>query len=63
MIPLNIDSKAMNLRHVTWNAYTSQQDEKRKVLGLNLNEWKKETTLTVGDLVLAILREAKLFRN
>lgn len=63
MIPLNIDSKAMNLRNVTWNAYTSQQDEKRKVLGLNLNEWKKETTLTVGDLVLAILREAKLFRN
>ena len=62
MIPLNIDSKAMNLRNV-WNAYTSQQDEKRKVLGLNLNEWKKETTLTVGDLVLAILREAKLFRN
>lgn len=53
----------MNLKNVTWNAYTSQQDEKRKVLGLNLNDWKKETTLTVGDLVLAILREGKLFRN
>ena len=63
MIPLSIDSKAMNLKNVTWNAYTSQQDEKRKVLGLNLNDWKKETTLTVGDLVLAILREGKLFRN
>ena len=53
----------MNLRNVTWNAYTSQQDEKRKVLGLNLNEWKKETTLTVGDLVLAILREAKTLQE
>ena len=39
------------------------QDEKEKGVALNLDEWKKGTTLVIGDSMLAGLREAKLSRN
>ena len=39
------------------------QDEKEKGVTLNPDEWKKGTTLVIGDSMLAGLREAKLSRN
>ena len=39
------------------------QDEKEKGVALNPDEWKKGTTLVIGDSMLAGLREAKLSRN
>ena len=39
------------------------QVKKEKDVALNPDEWKKGTTLVIGDLMLAGLREAKLSRN
>ena len=39
------------------------QDEKEKGVAFNPDEWKKVTTLVIGDSMLAGLREAKLSRN
>ena len=45
------------------NAYATKQDAKEKILVLNSDQWKKGTTLVVGDSILAGLREAKLSRS
>ena len=39
------------------------QDKKEKGVVLNPDEWKKGTTLVIGDSMLAGLREAKLSRK
>ena len=39
------------------------QDKKEKGVVLNPDEWKKGTTLVIGDSMLAGLREAKVSRN
>ena len=39
------------------------QDKKEKGVVLNPDEWKKVTTLVIGDSMLAGLKEAKLSRN
>ena len=39
------------------------QEEREKGVVLNPDEWKKGTTLVIGDSVLAGLRETKLSRN
>ena len=39
------------------------QDKKEKGVALNPDEWKKGTTLVIGDSMLAGLKEAKLSRN
>ena len=39
------------------------QDKKEKGVVLNPDEWKKGTTLVIGDSMLAGLRETKLSRN
>ena len=44
------------------NAYAAQQNVKEKVPVLNLDQWKKGTTIVVGDWMLTGLREAKLSR-
>ena len=41
----------------------SKQDAKEKIHVLNSEQWKKGTTLIVGDSMLAGLREAKLSRS
>ena len=45
------------------NAYAVKQDAKEKIPVLNSDQWKKGTTLVVGDSMLAGLREAKLSRS
>ena len=45
------------------NAYAAKQDAKEKIPVLNSDQWKKATTLVVGDSILAGLREAKLSRS
>ena len=45
------------------NAYAAKQDAKEKIPVLNSDQWKKRTTLVVGDSMLAGLREAKLSRS
>ena len=45
------------------NASAAKQDAKEKIPVLNSDQWKKGTTLVVGDSMLAGLREAKLSRG
>ena len=45
------------------NAYAAKKDVKEKIPVLNSYQWKKGTTLIVGDSMLAGLREAKLSRS
>ena len=45
------------------NAYAAKKDAKEKIPVLNSYQWKKGTTLIVGDSMLAGLREAKLSRS
>ena len=52
LIPQNIDLVS-----------NPSQDKKGKGIALNPDEWKKGTTLVIGDSLLAGLREAKLSRN
>ena len=45
------------------NVYPAQQDVKEEVPLLNSDQWKKETTLSLGDLMLAGLTEVKFSRS
>ena len=51
----------MNLRNVTLHA--AKQDVKEKNLVLISDQWKKGTTLIVGDSMLAGLGEVKLSKS
>ena len=61
LIPSSIDAvkKGKNLRNV---AMLQNKMQKKKSV-LNSEQWKKGTTLIVGDSMLAGLREAKLSRS
>ena len=58
LIPSNIDEERIESEECD-NKYAAKQDVKEKNQVLNSDQWKG-TTLTVGDSILARLREAKL---
>ena len=60
LIPLSIDEER-NQSQKCDNA--ENQDIKEKVSVLNSEQWKKGTALTLGNSMLAGLREAKLCRS
>ena len=60
LIPSTIDEKRKESEKCD-NA--AKQDAKEKIPVLNSEQWKKGTTLIVGDSMLAGLREAKLPRS
>ena len=62
LIPSSID-KERNESDKCDNAHATKQDAKGKIPVLNSVQWKKGTTLIVGDSMLAGLREAKLSRT
>ena len=62
LIRSSID-KVRNESEKCGNAYAAKQDAKEKIPVLNSDQWKKGTTLVVGDSMLAGLREAKLSRS
>ena len=62
MIPSSIDEER-NESEKCDNAYAAKQDVKEKIPVLSSDQWKKETTLIVGDSMLARLTETKLYRS
>ena len=60
LIPSSIDEER-NESEICGTA--AKQDVKEKIPVLNSEQWKKGTTLIVGDSILAGLREAKLSRS
>ena len=60
LIPSSIDEER-NKSEKYVNA--AKQDAKEKIPVLNSEQWKKETTLIIGDSILAGLREAKPSRS
>ena len=61
LIPSSIDEER-NESEKCDDAYAAKQDVKEKISVLNSDQWKKGTTLIVGDSILVGLREAKLSR-
>ena len=57
LIPSSIDEERKKIEKC---GNAAKQDAKEKVLVLNSEQWKKGTTLIVGDSMLAGLREGKL---